>query len=101
MFSCEYCKNFKNTYFKKHLQTATTTTVNHCSRMFPKVAARYDKNGGLQIRLKFCKSDLFYVLQMKKRLFSIMSERNSVFLPIKFFSTGLSYLSAQSNLNFT
>ena len=24
MFSCEYCKIFKNTYFKKHLRTAAS-----------------------------------------------------------------------------
>ena len=79
MFSCEYCKNFKNTYFKKHLQTATTTTVNHCSRMFPKVAARYDKNGGLQIRLKFCKSDLFYVLQNEKKIIFYYERKKQCF----------------------
>ena len=32
VFSCEYCKNFKNTYFEKHLQM--TTSVNSRSAIF-------------------------------------------------------------------
>ena len=27
MFSCEYCKVFKNTYFEKHLQMAASASV--------------------------------------------------------------------------
>ena len=26
MFSCEYCKNFENTYFKNYLQTAASVS---------------------------------------------------------------------------
>ena len=48
-------------------------------------------------------SDLFCELHNEKTLFSIMDERNSVFLifTIKLFSTALIYLTAQPILNLT
>ena len=54
--------------------------------------------------MKFCKSGLFCELDNEKTLFPIMEERNSVLFLIftmGLFSAALSYLTAQSTLNFT
>ena len=60
MFSCEYCKIFKNTYFQKHLRTAASETYGSeiykeklsLSQVFITVFFSFRNNLGKEVRNK-------------------------------------------------